>query len=145
MDVVGGVIALGVGGTQDVAARDAGAGGEDGHRVGPVVAAAVLVDLGRAPELAEAEDEGRVEQAAPVQVEDQRRQSLVEVRAFVALKGLEDVRVVVPPAAVAGDERDAGLDEPPRQQQALAEVVAAVEVARAVGFLRYVERLLRLG
>src|SRR5262249_50188389 len=70
----------GVGGAVDGAALDAAAGQDDAEDLGPVVATGVLVDLGRAAELAGDHDHGPLEQAGAVQVGDEGRERLVEGR-----------------------------------------------------------------
>ena len=76
---------------------------------------------------AEREDERIRERAAPVEVRDQRGDAFVEVHALVALERLENFRVMVPAAGINRHPRHAGLDEPSREQAALAEVVHALQ------------------
>ena len=64
----------------------------------------------------------------------------IDLRQVALHAGLQ-VPVMVPAAEVDGDERRAGLDQPARQQRALAPVVAAVAVAQARVFAVDVERL----
>ena len=125
----------------DAAPPDAAAG-EEGRVAGvPVVAAGPVVDLRRAAELAHGDDQGRVQQAAVVQVVEQGREGPVEHPAVAVLHDLE-VAVVHVPAAVARvlgpldvrapvdlDERDARLDQPAGDQAALAEAVRPVRLA----------------
>ena len=115
------------------------------HRVAPVVAArrslasrraavAAVVHLRRAAELAAQQHHRRVEQAALVEVFEQGRDHLVDDRQVAVVAALQ-VPVMVPAAAMHGDERAAGLDQPARQQRALAPRVAAVAIAGLVVFL----------
>ena len=122
----GGGHARGVGRAVGVAALEAAAGEHAGHRAGPVVAAGVLVDLRRAAELAGADDDRAVQHAAVVEVLDQGRQRLIEVRQQAGLQGVEVLAVRVPAADADGDEADAGLDQPASRERALAERVRAV-------------------
>ena len=73
-----------------LAALDAAAGQHGAPGVREVVAALLLVDLRRAAELAHPDDQGRVEQAALLQVVHQRAQAGVERAAQV----LDRVEVV---------------------------------------------------
>ena len=70
----------------------------------------------------------RVEQAAVLEVGQQRRERGVE-RTAELLHAVEVVLVRVPAVERDFDERHAALDQPPREQTALAEQVAAVGVA----------------
>ena len=74
------------------------------------------------------------QQAAAVHVLDQGREALVELGQLL-VQALEDLGVMVPAAVVDGDEAHAALDQPPGQQAALAEGVAAVAVAQLVALL----------
>src|SRR5215467_13804765 len=62
-----------VGGAIERAALDAAAGHENGETVGPVIAPAIRIDLRRAPHLAQHDHQRLVEQAALLQVLQQRR------------------------------------------------------------------------
>ena len=133
--VGGGVGAVAVAGAVDVAPLDAAAGEHGRVAVGPVVAAGVAVDPGRPAELAERDDQGRVEQAAGVEVLDQGRQAPVGDRQQVVAVLVEDLEVGVPvlpllAEVVDVDERDAGLDQPAGQQQVLAAHLAGDSPAR---------------
>ena len=102
----------------------------------PVIAPGVLVDSRRAPHLAHPHDERLVEEPASFEVFDERRERAIETRHEVAeVLGVLDVGV--PPAArcprdahcVDLHERDTGLDETPREENAL--TVSIVSVAFA--------------
>jgi hypothetical protein len=107
----------------------------------PALSRNVIVDLGRAAELAGHHDQHPAIEAAGVDVFDQGADRLVEVPA-PRLHGVEDVVVdgVVVPVADAPAERaveagrhrvHAGLDQPARQQAALAPGIPPVSVAEA--------------
>src|SRR5262245_2802978 len=66
-----------VAGTVHSAAAYAAAGKHDRIAVGPVVAACVAVDLGRAAEFSHADDEGRFEQAPRLKIFHERGEALV--------------------------------------------------------------------
>src|SRR5205814_8757268 len=128
-------LAARVGLADGLAALDAAAAHHCRPGVRIVMAAALGVDLRRAAELAHPDDQGRVEQAAFLEVAHQRAPGRIE-NAAQALDLVEVVGVRVPAEAAAVDaaeryldERHAALDEPPRQQTALAEEVLAVLVA----------------
>ena len=110
-----------------------------------VPAAAVgAVDLRRPAELAHHHDQRLVEQAAVVQVAQQGREGLVELRQQVAVVEPEVVEVRVPDLeggelrvrrvgdGVGGHEADARLDQPAGEEKHLAHLEAAVTVANAV-------------
>ena len=71
---------MAVGFAEHEAPLEAAPGDDRAVGVGPVIAAAVLVDLRRAAELARVDDERRIEQAALVQIGDQRRKRLIDGR-----------------------------------------------------------------
>ena len=111
----------------------------------PMVPPAAAVVLGRAPELTHRHDECLVEQAALVEVREQRGISRVERRAEHVADALGVFLVRVPERIthvgvalfarpVHLHEPRAGLDEPSGEQAALAELVAAVAVAGGGGF-----------
>src|SRR5258705_9612203 len=110
----------------------------------PMIAAGIFIHLGRAPEFAEAEDERGFEQAALIEIGDERRETLVERCELAAFVAGENIRVMVPAAAVAGDKGDADFYQATAEEQALAEVVAAVKIADRVGFFGDIERGLGL-
>ena len=134
-----------VGGADDLAGLDAAAAhaGHAGRR--PVIAAGRRVDLRRPAEVAEPHDQRVVQQPAVVQVFQQGRVAAIEHRQLALLQALEVVLVRVPAAVGDGDELHARLDQPPGQQARLAERASAVALARAVGLLAQVERLLGPG
>ena len=105
---------------------------------------AVLVDLGCAAELAQGDHQRRIEQPALVQILDQRRDRDSNA-AMRFLQRLEEVDMMVPSAFVEGDERHAGLDQPPGEQRPLAEPVPTVTIADLVGLVADVEGALGLG
>ncbi len=110
----------------------AGAGEQAEEARRPVFAAALLVDLRLAAELAEHHHQRVVEHPAVGEVVEQRRDARIERRQQVLLHPLEDVAVRVPvlhAAHVRLHDRHAGLDQPPREQERLAERVPAVPVA----------------
>ena len=109
-----------------------------------MVTARGRIDLRRAAKFGAHADERRGEQAAAVEVADERGEPLVEggrVGAHVCLDGV----VVVPTAVGERDEPHARLDEPPREQHPHAGGIATVFILDGVGLLRHVERFLRLG
>src|SRR5262249_14266395 len=131
---VGGVGGRGVGGAVHLPAAYAGAGQKRRLAEAPVVAAGVLVQLRRPPELATPDDERLVEEAAAMQVVERGRQAAVEVRQRVVLQTVEAVLVRVPVLQVVDvrrvpvdrDQRHARLDQATGQQARLPEVVSAV-------------------
>ena len=70
--------AFGVGLAQDGAAADRAAGQREAEAGGPVVSAAAQVDLGRAAELAAADDDRALEQLALLQVAQEGGEGRVE-------------------------------------------------------------------
>ena len=70
--------------------------------------------------------------------------TLVELRQLF-VEALENLRVMIPAAAVDGHEAHARLDETPREQAALAELVPPVSLARLLALLLDVKRGLRRG
>ncbi len=116
--------------------------------VGKVVAPRVVVDLGRAAELAHPDDRGRCEQAARVQFGQQRSPGRVEHGAQV-FDAVEIVGVRVPSNGIDAAERDfhkryALFDQSPREQATLAEAIASVRRADVVGLLVEIKNLGRL-
>ena len=152
-DAIRGRVAAGlVAGAVHLAAADAGAGQGEAEHVPPVVAAAELVDLGRAAELADGHDQRFVQQPALVEVFDQRREADVEHRAEHVLQPVGILGVRVPQRVVDGrvarlarpadvDQPHAGLDQPPRQQHALPPAVLAVALADPLGLVANLKRL----
>ncbi len=136
------VIAFGVGGADDLAAGNARASHENGHGAGPVIAAGIFVYFRGASEFAEADDHGFVHEAAGVKVGDEGGKALVELLAGFAFEGFEDFGVVIPAAAVNGDETDADFDKAAGEEEALAKIVSTVGFANFFGFLADVEGLL---
>ena len=98
--------------------------------VGPVVAAAERVDLGRAAELAAAEDDRPVERSALLEVADQGAQGGVKVLDAAAVD-LVIVDMRVPAVERHLDAADADLGEPAGGQAAAAEGGVAIVGSRA--------------
>ena len=122
----GGVLLpLGVGLADRQAAAEAAAGEGHAEALGPVVAAAGEVHLGRPAELAAADDDRPVEQAAPGQVAQEGGEGRVELLGAVAVD-LVVVDVRVPAAERHLDAADADLDEPAGGEAAAAEGGVAV-------------------
>ena len=129
------IAALPVGGADQAPALHAAAGQSHGKDVPPVVAAAIGVDLRRAAELPHPDHERVVEQAALLQVLQQRRIGQVHRRhergletlgvLGVRVPGRRDGVVFFPPRPVHLHQRHARFDQPPREQNALAETIAA--------------------
>ena len=100
----------------------------------------------RPAELAAEDHQRLVEQAARLQIIQQRRDRAVHLVGQLLVD--HDVVVVVPRLAVAEVElhdADATLHQAPRQQAPAAEVGIAVTAADGVGFLREIERFRRFG
>src|SRR5262249_31791748 len=91
----------------------------------------------------ERDDERRVEEPARVKVLDQGGDGGLK-GGKLAVERREELDVVVPSPFIQGDEGDARLDQPARQEAALAERIAAVEIAELRGLALDVERLLGL-
>ena len=101
--------------------------------------------------LAETDDQGLVEKAPRVEVDQEARKRAVEAGEELVLHPGEVVPVRVPAGAGQavlvpedGQEPAAGLDEPPGRQGGLAEEGHAVAVARGRGFGVEVERAAEL-
>jgi len=116
-----------------------------------MVAAGVLVDLRRPPELPPHDHGDVVGQAAGVEILDQGRDPLVELRG-VFPAGAEVVAVVVPEAVAQRHAAHPRLDQPPRGEELLHQPRGAVPlvllgaVAVAVAdFLRLARHVERLG
>src|SRR5262249_34847995 len=132
-------------------ALDPAAGENRTPRAREVVAAPTRVDLRGPAELAHPDDQRRVEQPARAEVVYQGRPRRVEDPAE-ALDRVEVLRVAVPTGRrILGDarerdlhERHAALDQPPRQEAALAEVVATVGVPQGGRLAVQLERFGRL-
>ena len=139
----------------DAAALHAAAGEVARKALRPVVAPAGRIHARRAAELGQVAHQRRVQHAALVEVFDQRAVRLVVHRRDDVLHAFdrrERLRAVDVPGdfvehgeeRVDRDEPHARLDQPPRQQAALAEAVHAVALADAGRLLGQVERLARL-
>ena len=136
------------------AALDAAAGHPHREAVGVVVAARALRVFRRrlAAELAAPDHERLVEQAAALEVLEQARDRLVGAARVELVVHLEvAVRVprlvVVAAAGVDLHESHAALNQPPREQQLVAELAGAVLVAAVelLGLLRLVREVDGLG
>src|SRR5262245_33508202 len=103
-----------------------------------MVPAGALVDPRRAAELADAVDDGAVEQTALVQVANQSGQRAVEAREETA-QDMKVLGVQVPARQADSDKPHAGLDQPAGRQHSLAEWVEPVAVAQGLGFLKNIE------
>src|SRR5688572_6121597 len=146
----------------DPAARDAGSGHERRVAVRPVVAAVLRVRVARGAhaepggpaELADRDEEGVLEEAARLEIREERGERTVELGAVEVAEGPEVGGVGVPRidlgvavrdrGPVHLDEARAGLDEPPREEATLPERVAAVAVADHGGLGVEVEGLARV-
>jgi hypothetical protein len=136
--------AVGIGRADDAASGDAAAADGEGPAVGPMVAAAIVIDEGGAAEFAHGEDDGGIVEAAVFEVVEERRQGAVEGRAEAVAVALVVLGVGVPGVrmeAGGGDETGAGFDEAAGHEGALADGVASVTVAEFVGFFREIEGL----
>ena len=130
---------------------DAAAGEPHGEGVDVVVAAGRFADLAhrRAAELAAPDDERVVEQAALLQVVDQRGAGLVDVAALrrqMLLQVLGRAAVVVPVGVVELHEPHAALDQPAGEQAVAGEagllaVLDAVQVERRLALAAGVHQL----
>jgi hypothetical protein len=81
-----------------------------------MIAAGVLVDPRRAAEFAPGDHRHVVEQAALLEVFDQSRQALIELRAVIAHQ-VEILRVAVPPAIRQRDDTHTRLDQAASQSK----------------------------
>ena len=103
----------------------------------PMIASAVLVDGGRAAELAPNDHRNILVQSALVQILDQRAESLIEQRQVLA-QSTEVVAVMVPAAERQGDAAGARFDQPARNEKMLHQfrtaIVAVLGIACAVTF-----------
>ena len=139
-------LALGIRLAHDLAALETAARHQ--HRIdfAVVVASAVPrrlpIDLRAAAELAAAPDQRAFQQASVVQVRQQGRQALIELRALAA-HGREVVAVRIPAAGVIDDHvGHARLDQPSRDQAFLPERVPPVAVAQLRLLLVQIEHFL---
>ncbi len=121
--------------TVNVAALHTAAGQHQRIAEVPVVAAGtVAVNFWRAAEIADDHDECSLQQAACVEVVEERRECRIELWEQFPLKFLEVIAVRVPGCIGVGRPRHtrdarAGLDQAAREQDALAVYVAAVGIA----------------
>ncbi len=133
-----------VGRADQLAPLHAGAGEQQRRGLLPVVAAGVFVDLRRAAEFAETDDERILQQSAGRHVFDQRRKTLIELGQLL-VQVFENLGVMVPAAVVDRHEPHVVLDEPARQEATLPERGAAIAIAHLRRFLIDGECPLRLG
>src|SRR5262249_34882521 len=127
--------ALVIGIADDLAAFDAAAGEHGGPGSAVVIATAIVVDARRSAELAHPDDQGVIEEAAVLQVADQRRHPHVHLR-HQPPRRLGDLAVVrVPVREVDLYERHAYLHQPSRQQAAPAEYALSISSADVCRFL----------
>ena len=131
-----------VGGAPDRAGFQARAGQQDGIAIGPVVAAALGIHLGRAAHLAHGHDERLVQETTRIQISQEGRVGLVEVRQQRLLEHrevtlvrvprrlahAEPLRVIIPTDV---DEAYISLEKPAGQERRGAEKRVAVPLAQA--------------
>ena len=115
------------------------------HRHGPrpVIASGIFVDLWRPAKFTQHHNERVVEQAALIEILDQRGQALIEPLDVIAPIGFEDFRVMIPAAVLDRDETHAHGNQSAREQQALPKIISPVSVPNRIGLAMNVERLLR--
>src|SRR6185295_5027459 len=107
------------------------------------------VDLRRAAVLAHAEHQRVVEQSAPFEVENQRRERGVEARQEILLHARVVILVRVPRSAEVravgvpkdGDELTSRFNQPTRRETRLAEERVSVSLAQLRIFAADIERL----
>ncbi len=92
---------------------------------GPMIAAGIFVDLGRAAEFAPHDHRHVLFHSPLVQVIEQRRNPLIEHR-NVLPPGGEILPVPIPTAEGTGDATGAGFDQPPGHEEMLHQLRAAV-------------------
>ena len=113
-------------------------GEEPAADLGPVVAAGILVDLRRTAEFTPRHDGDVLVEPALVQILDEGRQALVELRQMGVLHAIERVAVKVPAAEVQRHDTAARLDEAARHQEVLEvarrAIPESIRVALAVPF-----------
>src|SRR5690606_35308990 len=118
------VITFDVGGPDDLTTGDARPSHEDAHGEGPVVTAAIFVDLRGAAELTEQHNHSVVQGAAFGEVFDEGADADVEALRFVFLVVSEKTAVIVPSTAVDSDKRHPHFGEATGEEETLTEVVA---------------------
>ena len=134
----------------DFAAFDAASGKRAGETLGPVIASAGRIDLGRAPEFAETGDEDVVEHAALEEILEQGRVGLIihgRDLLFHLRHRDERLRPVDVPGefvedgeeSIHRDEAHPVLNETAREQETLPDPVHPVTLAHGQGLLREVE------
>ena len=128
--------------------RETAAGGQHAHDLAPVVAAgdrvgarnAFLVHPRRAAEFAHHQHDGRIEQAAIIEIFDQAADGRVKPGQNRLHSPLE-ARMIIPAAEGQRHESHPRLDEPPRQQCTLAPLMPAIPIAQPRVFLADIERV----
>ena len=140
-----------VGGADHLPGPEAAAGEEPAADLRPVVAPGVLVDQRRASELPPGDDGHILVEAAGMEILDERREPLVELRQVGVAHAVEVVGVEVPAAEVERHDPGTGLDEPAGDEEVLeiprgtvAEPVGiplAVALADTLGLIGNVECL----
>ena len=121
---------VGPGVADHLAALDAAAGQDRAERVGPVVAAVGPRELRRPAELAHPDDQGRVQQARAPSGRPSARPSRRRPSGSGRGRRRRCRPCVSQPSSVTSTNGTPALDQPARQQAALAEQVAAVGVAQ---------------
>src|SRR5258706_4809993 len=109
-----------VGSSHNPAPSDATACQGRAEDIWPMVAPGVGVYFGRAAKFAPGEDHRRREQAALVEILDERTVGSIPARKEAVAHCVEALYMSVPPTEVDGHEPHACLNEPPRQKQTLA-------------------------
>ena len=135
---------FGVGFAEDQAAWDTCAGHDYKACRSPVISADGRIDFWSASEVRHPHDEGRIEEALLLEIDQQCRESLVDLRHAMLLESIEAVLMVVPAWVADGDESDAGLDESASEEHPLSERSASVIIAQFRVFAGDIERLSRL-
>ena len=151
MDRLGGDL---VGLSVDLPALDSTPGEGDRVRARVVIPSAVVADLRRSAELGEEDDQGLIEQATFVEIGQQGRGAAVEDRQHGVLEPVEAIAVGIPVVALGavevsgradhGSQGHSRLDEPSRQQHALAADMFAIGAMDLFRFFLQLEGFLDL-
>jgi hypothetical protein len=131
-----GMVSQAIGGPNDLSRAHAAARQKGTADVGPMIAAAILIDPRRAPEFAPDHDRHVVEQVTGFQIFDQRSQSLIERWQVIA--GIVERRAVwaavpIPPAIGQADDPCTSFDQPAGRQELVVEQRTRVAIARRLG------------
>jgi hypothetical protein len=113
---------------------DAASGQDDREDLGIMIAPGGAVDLGRAAEFRGHHHQSGIEQAALIEIADERRQRLIEL-GHLAGHGVLDIVVMIPASVGERNEADTSFHEAPGQKHPLAGRSGTVVVA---DFLRLV-------